>query len=369
MIKSRPVGEITQPVVAIFPEDSLSRAARLMRDQDIPVVPVVKDGRLLGVFGSGELARVLGDGIDLAWPVAEHMAPAPIIRRYDTTIQALRMFESCGSPVLIVVDAADTLCGIVTPAQLAFDGREPIRPPSVGGMATPFGVYLTTGAISGGVSKWALMSTGSVMFSLLFVGNLVGNWVDENFIQNNLTHIPAAVADAIVSGVSLLIFLIGLRVIPLSGTHAAEHQVVHAIERGEELRPDIVSRMPRVHSRCGTNLAAASMLFLGIAGSEWIPDFEVRFLVAAIVTFSFWRPLGSMLQKFVTTRPANPAQLDAGIRSGKDLLEKFARATEVTPTIFGRIWNSGMLQVIAGSSLTYLMVWSVAKLTHWNLPL
>lgn len=364
MIRNRPVGEIALPVVAISLEDSVARAARLMREQDIPVVPVVKDGRLLGVFGSGELAKVLGDGIDMALPVAEYMVAAPMIRRYDTTIQALRMFEAYTSPVLIVVDAADTLCGIVTPAQLAYDGREPIRPPSVGGMATPFGVYLTTGAVSGGVSKWALMSTGSVMFVLLFLGSLVGDWVG-----GNLTRIPVGLAETIVSAVSLSIFLLGLRVIPLAGTHAAEHQVVHAIERGEDLRPDIVSRMPRVHPRCGTNLAAASMLFLGIAGSEWIPDFEVRFLVAAVITFAFWKPLGSALQRFVTTRPANPKQVEAGIRSGKDLLEKFARATEVTPTIFGRIWNSGLLQVIAGSSLTYLVIWSIAKLTHWNIPL
>ena len=364
MIRNRPVGEIVQPVVAIYPEDSLNRAARIMRHHDLPLIPVVKDGRLLGSFGNPELAKALGDGIDLSSSVADFMVPAPNIRRYETTIECLRMFDAFGSPMLIVVDASDTVCGMVTPATLAADAPDPVRPPAVGGMATPFGVYLTTGAVSGGVSKWALMSTGSVMFSLLFVGSLVGNWVG-----NHLTRLPVNVADNIVSAISLGIFLLGLRVIPLSGTHAAEHQVVHAIERGEELRPDIVRRMPRVHPRCGTNLAAASMLFLGIAGADWGPDFETRFLVAAVITFSLWKPLGSILQRFVTTRPANPAQIEAGIRSGKDLLEKFGRSTEVTPTIFGRIWNSGLLQVLAGSSLTYLVIWSVAKLTHWDLPL
>jgi hypothetical protein len=369
MIRNRPVAEFAQPVPAIFPEDSIARAARAMRDHDISLVPVVKDGRLVGAFGGVELARALGDDVDLSSPVADFLVPAPSIRRFDSTIQCLRMFDESAVPILMVVDASDVLCGMVTPAMLASDSREPIRPTSVGGMATPFGVYLTTGMVSGGVSKWALMSTGSVMFSLLFLGSLVGTWVDQHVIQNNLTSIPAGIADAIVTGVSLAIFLLGLRVIPLAGTHAAEHQVVHAIERGEELRPEIVRRMPRVHPRCGTNLAAASMLFLGIAGSDWGFDFETRFLVGAVITFLLWRPLGNALQRFVTTRPATVAQLESGIRSGNDLLEKFSHAQEVTPNVFARIWNSGLLQVIAGSSLTYLVVWSIAKLTGWDIPL
>src|SRR2546423_10530097 len=58
------------------------------------------------------------------------------------------------------------------------------------------------------------------------------------------------------------LFLLFVRALPLVQYHAAEHQAVHAMERGEPLDPEIVRRMPRVHPRCGTNIMAGGMVFL-----------------------------------------------------------------------------------------------------------
>src|SRR5438270_13233654 len=98
------------------------------------------------------------------------------------------------------------------------------------------------------------------------------------------------------------ILFIGMRLLPLSGIHAAEHKVVHAIERGEALVPEVVSRMPRVHPRCGTNLWAGATIFLGIFSLPWL-DNASRLLIAAIVTFVLWRPVGQLMQGPVHTRP------------------------------------------------------------------
>jgi CBS domain-containing protein len=360
---NRLVGEIAHPIPSISAEDSISRAARVMRDEEISMVPVVANGRLLGVFGSRELVQLVGEDADLGGPVGAHIVPGPVVRRYETGAEALRRFETFGTPMLLVLDSNDAVAGMITPAMLALPALDPVCPPMVGGMATPFGVYLTTGVVSGGVSKWALMATGSVMFCLLTMGSLIGNWVGEN-----VHGIPASAVDVLVTGISLAAFLVGLRLIPLAGTHGAEHQVVHAIERGEDLRPEIVRRMPRVHPRCGTNFAAAGMLFMGIAGSEWGPDLEVRFLIAVVVTLSFWRLVGSALQRYVTTRRPTERQLASGIGSGKDLLEKYAKSPSVTPTIGGRIWNSGVLHVVAGSMLTYGLIWVVCYLFKLPVP-
>src|SRR5690606_35007100 len=135
----------------------------------------------------------------------------------------------------------------------------------------------------------------------------------------------------------VLVFLAGLRFAPLAGIHAAEHKVVHAIERGEELIPSVVKRMPRVHPRCGTNLAVGAMVFLGIMSWEAIGEVELRLLAALLVTVIVWRPLGTLMQYYVTTREPNEKQIAMGIRSGKALLEKAVYAPQARATIFRRI--------------------------------
>ncbi|MER3495923.1 MAG: hypothetical protein C4320_03425, partial [Armatimonadota bacterium] len=66
-------------------------------------------------------------------------------------------------------------------------------------------------------------------------------------------------------------FVILFRLLPLAGTHAAEHMAVNALERGEPLDPEVVARMPRTHIRCGTNLAVGAGLFFGISETPWVP--------------------------------------------------------------------------------------------------
>ena len=51
-----------------------------------------------------------------------------------------------------------------------------------------------------------------------------------------------------------------MRLLPIAGYHAAEHQSVHAMEQGEPLIPQVVKRMPRVHPRCGTSFLLVVMI-------------------------------------------------------------------------------------------------------------
>ena len=145
--------------------------------------------------------------------------------------------------------------------------------------------------------------------------------------------------------------------------------VVHAMEREEELRPEIVRRMPRVHPRCGTNIAAGASLFLGFFSASWIESSELRLLVAALVTVFFWRPLGSFLQRYFTTRRPNDRQLAGGIRAGEMLLAAHARSSRAKGSPALRIWNSGMLHVMAGSVLTLGVVYALNELFHLGLNL
>lgn len=359
---SEPVLRLARPTLAVAPEDSLHRAAAALRENGTDLLPLVRDERLEGAITLGGLACALGEGREVADAASTIAVDPPTILGHASGAEALRLLERAST--LVVVDADRRLLGVLTAADLYPRPLPRPRPAQIGGMATPFGVYLTNGVVSGGVPKWALALTGALMFSLLLVGDLAGM-----AIEPYLKGVPETVAVNLLAALSIFIFLVGLRLVPMSGVHGAEHMVVHAMEREEELKPEIVRRMPRVHPRCGTNIAAGMSLFLGFFGATWIPWDEVRLLVALLVTVILWKPFGSFLQQFFTTRPPSDKQLASGIRAGEDLLTAHARAPRAKGSVPLRIWNSGVLHVMAGSFATYGLVWAVATLLHLDIGL
>jgi hypothetical protein len=236
------------------------------------------------------------------------------------------------------------------------------RPSPVGGMATIFGVYLTSGAAKGGKHGWNLVLTGTILFLFLFLGNTLCTILASQFPPDQL--IQSAISGAGPIAIMAATFWLS----PLAGYHAAEHQTVHAIEQGEPLVPEVVARMSRVHPRCGTNLAVGMTLFLAIFQYEWVSDEELRLLVAVIITLFAWRPLGSLVQKYVTTRPATQKQLASGIAAAQELLKHHATVGNREANAFVRICNSGMLQVMLGSLLAYSVIAIADSVFKLNIP-
>ena len=343
---------------------SIKRAAQEFIDVEIHVLPVVHNGMFVGMLSEFEIIRALSVGMDVFAPVSTLVDRSPeVIYPRATGAEALRMFEASQADAIAVVDDHGGVFGILTPARLMNPPTELHRPKTVGGMATPLGVYLTNGTIGAGVSMWGLFLTGAVMFGLFLVGGLVMTAV-AHWVGPPTANQPWFAAVMEIG--ALIIFLLGLRLLPLAGIHGAEHMVVHAIERGEELTPEVVSRMPRVHPRCGTNLAVGAMIFLGIMSFTWIPDMELRLLLGALVTLVAWRPLGSALQFFVTTKQPTQKQILAGIESGKDLLNKVQDSSNLNPTVFQRILSSGIFQIMLGSLALNLVVYLLMLL--FNVP-
>lgn len=343
----RPVGMLCHAVQALPEDASLRLAAERFATEGLMALPVLDHGLVAGVLLESDLAKALATGLDVRSAVSSiPFSQIPRLYASSTSAEALRVFIEKGCPAILVVDAQHNLVGMLTPANLFPGTTEPIRPRALGGMATPMGVHLTTGSQSAGAPWWSLVMTGAVMLLIFLAADLCSHWTGVQVAKlfSSPQLIPA-IEGVLVS----VLFLVGIRSLPLAGYHAAEHMVVHAIERGEDLDIEIVSRMPRVHPRCGTNLAVAVSLFLGISSAPWISQGEVRVLVALLVTLFFWKPIGEFVQLFFTTRPPNRRQLEAGIKAGKDLLHRYQTAPIVNPTPFGRIVHSGMLWVMLGS--------------------
>jgi CBS domain-containing protein len=359
----QPVLRSSRTTLSVEIGSSLRRAAETIRQNGTSELPVVEDGLLVGIVNSSALRLALASDADLESPVNDWMTEPKSIGAHETGATALRFLEDHDIGHLWVVDDRGMLMGVVSVADL-FPRRRPLpRPAAIGGMATPFGVYLTTGQISSGPRKWALMSTGTCMVAILLLGQALGIWAGDHAAQ---WHLPKVLSENIGTVLALLVFMIGFRSTPLAAIHAAEHQTVHAIERGEELNLDVVRRMPRVHPRCGTNIFAGATIFMTVFGFEWIPSVELRLIAASLLTVIFWRRLGAIIQQWVTTRPANDRYLAMGIRSGQELLSRYGQSPIATPTWPQRIWNSGMLHTMAGGWLGIALAYGFQAITKIN---
>lgn len=362
-----PVGSSSLALDPSFESSSLARAAERLVEEEIPLVPVLDElGRFVGIITEANIRQALAAGADYSSPIGEWMTRDPhVLPPTARGAEALRLFDLVQATHICLIDSAGHFHGIITPSRLMSAPSLRPKPRMVGGMATPLGVYLTDGRVGAGVPHLGLALTGGLLFSL-FLGSslIVQTSVNVALIQKWVT--PGLVASgwfqAVTSGVALVLFFIGMRSLPLAGIHAAEHMVVHAIERGEPLEPEVVSRMPRVHPRCGTNIAVGAMLFLGIFSLNWTPYQDLRLLAAAVVTLVLWRNLGYLLQDKITTKPANSKQIQMGIKAGKELMAKIEFEPFKPATPLQRIVSSGILQVIAGSFVCQGLVWGIMEI-------
>lgn len=362
----QPIATLVRSTSALEPGESLARAAKLFRETVFDRLPVVQDDRVIGVVTHHSLALAFANGLTFEESVMSALDPdAPLVGPHITGADALRLMAETRVPELIVVDSENHLIGILAAADLADSGPRYITPPLVGGMATPFGVYLTTGSLRAGASDLAVVTTGMLLFSLLFASTWVSS-IAVDFLYAHGLSLKAAVN--INNFLPFALFMIGIRSMPLASIHAAEHMVVHAIERGEPLKLEIVRRMPRVHPRCGTNIATGASIFSAIAFTEWSSDQQLRVIVAFMVTLFTWRSVGGLVQFFITTKPPKDKHIMMGIQSGQELLDKY-RTTRKRASIPLRIFNSGMLHVIAGSTLVFGFLKLISWLFHIELPI
>jgi len=353
---SDPIATLMRPSMRIESTASLAAAIELLRQQGLGILPVVKDQRVIGIFTDAGTLRAHVESADLNQPVEDFVETEFRHAKYfEPLSRGLAMMQEAGGGVLVVLDDQDRLAGLLTATDL-FPRRTPrARPQTIGGMATPLGVYLTNTIVSAGPGPWALVLGGAVLGGLATAAHLIVVLLLVRFGA----PLTQNAGDFIEAAGTLLLFLLGLRLIPMSGIHAAEHMVVHAIERGEDLVPEVVARMPRVHPRCGTNLAVGAFIFLTIDTIPWIASAEIRLIVAAVATFWLWRRLGGIAQYWVTTRPPTAKHIRLGIRSGEELLRKVASSRRSRSNFFLWIYNTGLLQVAAGAtavSTLYLLV-------------
>lgn len=380
------ISEIIKTSRPLFPGDTVTRAVSLIRASGGSAVPVVDAMRVVGIVRESDLLPLIADassqvGFDPEKlpPVVSIMSPNGYSIAPNATIgEAVRLFNETGVEVLPVVTENGGYIGYLSRADVTATLSHAIRPPMVGGLATPLGVHLTCGSQRGGVGDKGLVMMG-MLFSLLQIGGLalatlIAYGIETLFgppayaallseptsVPNLLDAIPGVVAI-----IPIATLLLGIRLLPVAGYHAAEHQTVHAIEQGEPLDFQTVSRMPRVHQRCGTNLAAAAAIFIFLISQFPSPFIVVVAMMAALLG---WRSIGAFLQRHVTTKPASRRQIESGIQAGNELLRNYREELAGQRAPGRRIWNLGFIQMGIGLMIPITIVYLLIELTGVRIP-
>ena len=357
----------------LTPEDTIRRAQGLMAAIEGSSLLVIRFGQIVGSVNEQAIAGYLANAEDTdnvlqaqIGPIIESNIGAVMINSSATMRQAAELFSSTGVDMLPVIDNNGAYQGVLYRRDLLSRLTRNLRPPTIAGMATPLGVYLTSGTHSGGAGSFGLFLTGvslglMIIIASLAVDGLMGLFTVLTGVRLaaflastplttrlNLYDLPTYFSVVLSSGIMLLL----LRLSPLAGYHAAEHMTVHAIEAGEELSPDVVAKMPRVHPRCGTNLMAAAAVFVILTSSV---NNQFAVLVAIMVVVLGWRSIGGWLQQYVTTRTPNEYQIRNGIAAGEELLRKYQERPNYQLVGFQRIWKFGFIQTAAGMGTVMLI--------------
>ena len=313
-------------------------------------------------------------------------SPAQVSLLETSLHDALAALERSNRRALPLHDCEGRLVAVLTRPGAAL----PPAPPRLGGMATPLGVYLHDGAVSGGAGFWGLVLTGMTMSVLALAAQLAALGVSHlvaaqfpvlNVWENRLPPGLALWLSAISPWIPLPFVFLLLRFIPLSGIHAAEHQVVHCVERREPLTLSAVRAMPRVHPRCGTNFFAGYTLFLLsflavfclTEAARWQLSDSVTLaaVIAGPMTLIYWRRVGGWVQQWFATRPATDGQIAGAIFAAEQVLSRHGRQEGQRPRFapLRRIWTMGLAQILLGYAVVIALlaaaeyVWP--GLTRW----
>lgn len=230
---------------------------------------------------------------------------------------------------------------------------------SYGGMATPFGIRIYTTIAHAGVTDLQMFATGAIYSLIIFVCQyLIGYWQNTN---------EFTIDPSVKSLLGVALYLIVLRITPIASTHASEHQLIHAMEKGEELTRESVKSQNRVHPRCGTNLMAFLMVFGTIAGligkMPVAPLVQVGMMIPAFMLSSMSsNAIGGFLQQHFTTKTARDKDIDKAIEIGLEHNTKFVQyvwANNMPSRIKGflmHIMNSGSAHMLLSYIAVYLLL-------------
>ncbi len=117
---------MTKNVRTATPATTLREAAVMMRDGDMGAVPVVENGRLIGIVTDRDIViRAIAEGRDAETPVGDAMTTALFtVAPEDFVFEAIRLMGDKQIRRVPVIDANGALAGIIAMADVALETED-----------------------------------------------------------------------------------------------------------------------------------------------------------------------------------------------------------------------------------------------------
>lgn len=345
--------DLAEKVPGLFLYSSVYEAMDLLKSYKVAAFPVINfDREVIGIVRESDISHLIAIQSTSAWSGLKNYTLESVYQKCEKTLtlqasldEIVGEFVDKELVVLPIIDAENKYTDyVVTAASVINYTSRSVKPRTIGGLATPLGVYLTDGYYYSGAGVAGLLLTGiifSVVLNLITLGSLL--------LQDQYAFPESALL------VFQLVLFIGiLRLSPLVGYHAAEHMTIHALEKGLDLNINNVRQQPKEHVRCGTNLM---FLMLGLSLIYLISQDFLHYLgmvehaliivvLSSLLVFN-WKKMGNVLQKYLTTARPTDKQLQSGIDAAKELLDNYNNKTRpVKYTLPRKIWNMGIFQVL-----------------------
>jgi CBS domain-containing protein len=120
---------MTRDVRTATREMTLREVAQMMRDGDMGSVPVVEDGRLVGIVTDRDMVvRAIAEGRDTATPISEVMTTETFsVRPDDFVFEAVRLMGDKQVRRIPVVTEDGKLAGIIAMADVALETEDELE--------------------------------------------------------------------------------------------------------------------------------------------------------------------------------------------------------------------------------------------------
>src|SRR5437773_3116171 len=120
---------MTRDLRTASPETSLQHAAAMMRDGDMGAVPVVENGRLVGIVTDRDIViRCLADGKGASTPVSEAMTTEMFsVGPNDFVFEAVRLMGDKQIRRIPVITDDGKLAGIISMADVALETEDELE--------------------------------------------------------------------------------------------------------------------------------------------------------------------------------------------------------------------------------------------------
>lgn len=357
--------DLAEKVPGLFIYSNLLEAMDLLKSYKVSAFPVINlDREVIGVVSENDVSHLIAIQSTSGWSELKNYTlenvyqPCKKTRPAGSTLdEIVGEFVDKELDILPIVDENSKYTGyVVTAASVVNYTSSSVKPRTIGGLATPLGVYLTDGYYNAGAGVAGLFLTGvafSIVLTLITLGSLF--LIDRYPVPESFLLI-----------FQLGLFILILRISPLVGYHASEHMTIHAMEKGLELTVENVREQPKEHVRCGTNLMFLmfGLSFLYLISLDFLHYLSlishtlILIVLSSLLIFN-WKKIGNVLQKFLTTAKPTDKQLKSGIRAAEELLDYYKDNTSpVKYTLARKIWNMGILQVL----ISFIIVSTIFQL-------